>query len=300
MGQSNMSQLNRTFLFVPGNHPRKVAKVFEAGADAVILDLEDAVAVSEKAATRGVVRDALQRERACRAYIRVNALDTSLTFDDIDETIDANLDGIVLPKVERAADLEMVDWLIANLERKRGIKAGQIDLMPIIETGHGLANVRDIAASPVARMKRLSFGAGDFTRDMGMEWSRAETELLPARSEILLASRIAGREPPIDTVFIHINDDTGFEASTQTIRDLGFQGKLCIHPAQVPIANAALTPSQADVAWARRIIAAFNEAEAAGSASIQVDGYFVDYPIVVKAERVVTIAEAAGVGEPAG
>lgn len=285
-------QLNRTFLFVPGNHPRKVEKVFDAGADNVILDLEDAVAVSEKVAARGAVREALKRSRTCRAYVRVNALDTGYTFADLEAVIGAGLDGIVLPKVERPADVQMVDWVIGSLAEKQGMDPQSIDLMPLIETGRGHAAVREIAAAGVARMMRLAFGAGDYTRDMAMTWSRAEGELLPVRSEVLLASRINDLEPPIDTVYIHIKDDEGFRASTELVRNLGFQGKLCIHPGQVPIANDVFSPSTDQVARARQIVDAFAEAEAAGSASIQVDGYFVDYPIVVIAKRTLAIAAA--------
>ncbi len=285
--------LNRTFLFAPGNHVRKVEKVFGAGADAVILDLEDAVAAAEKVATRSVVRAALAEKGGARAYVRVNALDTDLTFDDIDTVVCANLDGIVLPKVETVADLARVDWLIANLERRAQRQPGSIDLMPIIETARGAANVRVIAQSGLRRVKRLSFGAGDYTRDLGIEWSRQELELLPVRSEIVLASRLGGLEPPIDSVYIHIRDDQGFAASVTTVRDLGFQGKLCIHPGQVPIAHEVLTPTAEQVAWARRIVEAFQAAEAQGSASIQVDGYFVDYPIVIKARRTVALYEAS-------
>lgn len=286
-------QLNRTFLFAPGNHRRKLAKVFDVGADAVILDLEDAVAIAEKVAARETVRAALGTKAHTRAYVRVNALDTSLTFEDLEAVVCADLDGIVLPKVERAADLQMVDWVVTSLEGKLGLALGEIDLMPIIETGRGIATVRDIAMSRVPRVKRLSFGAGDYTRDMGMTWSRAEGELLPARSEVVLASRIADLEPPIDTVFIHINDADGFESSTAHVRDLGFQGKLCIHPNQIAAAHAVLTPDREQVAHARAVIAAFDQAEAEGSASIQLDGYFIDYPIVEKARRIVALAEAA-------
>ena len=284
-------QPNRTFLFAPGNHPRKVEKVFGAGADAVILDLEDAVAIAEKEATRASVVAALKRERPCRGYVRVNALDTPFCFGDLENVIGPWLDGIVLPKVERAADLQMVDWAMTNFERKTGCTEGSIDLMPIIETGRGVANAREICAAG-GRLKRVSFGAGDYTRDMGLEWTFEETELLPAQSEIVLASRINGLEPPIDTVFIHIREHDAFERSAKRTRQFGFQGKLCIHPDQVPAANKVLTPTQEETDWARKIISGFAEAEATGSASIQIDGYFVDYPIVEKAQRIVDLAEA--------
>ncbi|MEO1694041.1 MAG: CoA ester lyase [Pseudomonadota bacterium] len=298
-------QLNRTFLFAPANHERRSEKVFTVGADAAILDLEDAVANAEKAAARTSAADAL-RHRATlgsgtavsprtRAYVRVNALDTGLTFDDLDAVIVAGLDGIVLPKVNRPADAQMVDWVMTSLEARRGLTPGMIDLMPLIETAAGLGAVRDIANCGVGRMKRLSFGAGDYTRDLGMEWSRAEGELLPARSEMVLAARMAGLEPPIDTVFIHINDADGFAASATCSRDLGFQGRLCIHPDQVAATHTVFTPDVETAAWAARIIEAFDEAERAGLASIQVDGYFVDYPIVEKARRIVQLADAARV-----
>lgn len=284
-------QPNRTFLFAPGNHPRKVEKVFDAGADAVILDLEDAVAISEKPATRAVVVEALQKPRRCRGYVRVNALDTEFCFEDIEAVVAPGVDGIVLPKVERAADLQMVDWMMSSLERKRGLPVGGIDLMPILETGKGIANAREIAGAG-GRLRRLSFGAGDYTRDMGMDWTFQEAELGAAQAEVVLASRINDLEPPLDTVFIHIKEHDHFKKSAERARVMGFQGKLCIHPAQVQLANAAFTPTDEQVAWAREIIKAFAEAEAAGSASIQIKGYFVDYPIVVKAQRIVTLAEA--------
>lgn len=284
-------QPNRTFLFAPGNHPRKVEKVFDAGADAVILDLEDAVAISEKAATRAVVVEALQRPRKCRGYVRVNALDTEFCFGDVEAVVAKGVDGIVLPKVERAAELEKVDWLISGLEAKAGLAVGSIDLMPILETGKGIANAREICSAG-GRLKRVAFGAGDYTRDMGMEWTLAEGEIAAAQAEVVLASRINDLEPPLDTVFIHIKEDDAFKASSQRAKEFGFQGKMCIHPNQVPLANAAFTPTEEEAAFARKVIAAFDEAEKAGSASIQIDGYFVDYPIVVKAQRVVALADA--------
>jgi citrate lyase subunit beta/citryl-CoA lyase len=285
-------QPNRTFLFAPGNHPRKVEKVFDAGADAVILDLEDAVAISEKPATRAVVVEALLKPRKCRGYVRVNALDTEFCFEDIEAIIAKDVDGIVLPKVERAADLQMVDWMMTGLEKRKGLPVGGIDLLPIIETGKGITDVRAIAGAGIERMKRLSFGAGDYTRDMGMEWTLGEAELAPYQAEVVLASRINELEPPLDTVFIHIKETEAFAASCERVKNMGFQGKLCIHPGQIAIANAAFTPTAQEAAFARTVISEFAKAEAEGSASIQIDGYFVDYPIVVKAERIVALADA--------
>ena len=284
-------QPNRTFLFAPGNHPRKVEKVFDAGADAVILDLEDAVAISEKAATRSVVVDALQRPRTCRGYVRVNSLDTEFCFGDVEAVVAKGVDGIILPKVERAADLEKVDWLMSGLEVKAGLTVGQIDLIPILETGRGIANAREICSAG-GRLKRVAFGAGDYTQDMGMDWTPGEIEIAPAQAEVVLASRINNLEPPLDTVYIHIKDDEGFTSSAKRAKQFGFQGKMCIHPVQVPLANGVFTPTAAEADFSRKVIEAFEAAEAAGSASIQLDGYFIDYPIVAQARRTLAIADA--------
>ena len=197
----------------------------------------------------------------------------------------------MLPKVERAADLQAVDWMLMSLERRHGLESGSIDLMPIIETAAGMGNARDIAAAG-GRLKRLSFGAGDYTRDLNLQWTFDENEIAAARSELVLASRLANIEPPVDTVFIHIKEQDRFASSARKGREFGFQGKLCIHPDQVSATNAAYTPTDEEAAWARKIVASFDDAEARGLASIQVDGYFVDYPIVEKAQRIVDLYDA--------
>jgi citrate lyase subunit beta/citryl-CoA lyase len=287
-------ELLRTFMFAPGNHPRKVEKVFGLGADAVILDLEDAVAVNEKVAARQAVVEALKRPRACKGYIRVNASDTPFCYGDLLAIVGEGLNGIVLPKVESAAQLLTIDWLLAQLERERGLAAGSIDLMPIIETGKGVAAVHEIAAAG-SRVRRLSFGAADYTHDMGMNWTLEENELTPARAEIVLASRVAGLEPPIDTVFAHVGKHLdALKRTTQLARDLGFQGKLCIHPEQVGPIHEIFTPTEKEITDARKIVDTFEAAEASGSASIQIEGQFIDYPIVEKAKRVLAIAEQTG------
>ena len=280
----------RSFLFAPGNHARKVEKALGVAADAVILDLEDAVAVAEKAATRAVVAAALGRERRALGYVRVNGLDTDFAWGDFAAVIGPGLDGIVLPKVETADHVRTADWIMAQLEREAGLATGGIDLLPIVETGLGVHNIEAIAAART-RVKRLSFGAGDFTRDMNLVWTGAEDELAYARGRIVLASRAAGIEPPIDSVFIDLKDRANLERSARRAHEFGFQGKLCIHPDQIGPVNAVFTPDADEIERAEKIIAAFQAAEAAGSASIQVDGYFVDYPIVEKAQRVLDLTE---------
>jgi citrate lyase subunit beta/citryl-CoA lyase len=280
----------RSFLFAPANHPRRVEKVFAAGADAVILDLEDACAVADKVASREVAVAALEAPRGCLGYVRINAADTEWCLRDLDAVLGPWLDGIVLPKVERPEELFLIDWLMAQFERERGLPVGGIDLMPIIETGKGLHALDAIIASGT-RVRRVSFGAGDFTRDMGMKWSADEAELAHARARLVLASRVGGLEPPIDTVHIDLADSVGFTRSVETGVKFGFQGKLLIHPGQVEQTNLGFMPSEKEVSRAAKIIAAFDAAEDSGSASIQVDGYFIDYPIVEKARRVIALAQ---------
>lgn len=290
----------RSFLFAPGNHPRRVEKALALGADAVILDLEDAVAVAEKAATRKTIVEALSRPRRCKGYVRVNAIGTPWCLRDLMEVVGPGLDGIVLPKVESAADLRTVDWLITNLERERGLPVGRIDLMPIIETAVGFARLDKILAARTLRetpdrwrVRRISFGAGDFTNDVGMSWTPGEEELAELRVRLIVASRAAGLEPPVDTVWIHLQDTAALRRSVERSLRMGFQGRLCIHPDQVAVVNEIFTPTAAEVERAQRIVKAFEDAEAAGLAAIQVDGVFVDYPIVYRAQR--TLAASAAI-----
>ena len=278
----------RSFLFTPGNHPRRVEKVFTSGADAAILDLEDAVAVSEKEAAREAVVAALQRPRNCGGYVRVNAMDTPFAYGDLAAVVGPGVDGIILPKVNAGWQMKAADWLIGELERKAGLKVGQIDLIPIIETGEGMANLQRIARSRT-RMRRMAFGAGDFTLDVGMAWTSDESELDAYRAQMVVQSRAAGLEAPLDTVWVELNNPEGLDASAQRAARIGFQGKMCIHPAQIETVNRRFTPSDAEIARAEKIMAAFDKAEAEGSASIQVDGAFVDYPIVAKARRVLDL-----------
>ena len=283
----------RTWLFAPGNHARKIEKVFKVGADVVILDLEDSVPESSKTSCRSKVVEALTKETnsPCRKYIRVNSMDTEFCYADIQKTVGPWLDGILLPKVEHGHQIYMIDWLIRQIERDRDMLVGGLDVVPIIETGIGLSNI-DSIANAKTRVKRLSFGAGDFTNDMGMHWTAEENELYYARSKISLASRTARLEGPIDTVFIDLTDEKNLKNSTLTARSLGFTGKFCIHPTQISPVNTIFTPSAAEIALAQKQVAAFKEAESQGSSSIQVDGYFIDYPIAERAQRTLTLIAA--------
>lgn len=285
--------LNRSFLFAPGNHAHRVEKALTLDADAVILDLEDSVPVAEKAAARRLVRESLTRPRACRGYVRVNAPAGEFCYGDLAAVIGAGVDGVVVPKIESAADLHAIDWLLANLEREHGLAVGSIDLMPIVETAAGVARVdrilqaRSLKTYPGAwRVRRLAFGAADFCLDASIAPALDEEELAQVRARLVLASRAAGFEGPIDSPWFELREAQAFGRALERSRRSGFQGRLCIHPDQVPLVNAAFTPSDDEVARAERIVAAFSAAEADGVAAIEVDGRMVDCPVAHRAQAV--------------
>jgi citrate lyase subunit beta/citryl-CoA lyase len=287
--------LLRSILFAPGNRPRMVEKVGQCGADAVILDLEDAVPIAEKAATRPAVRTAIGAITACPVYVRINPLVTTTGFSqpigaaDLQAVVCAELAGIILPKVEAADEVRQADQLLCTLEQERGLAPGAIDLIPIIETARGVQHAYEIATAGT-RLQRLAFGAGDFTRDIGVRWSRREIESQYARSALVIAARAAGLEPPLDSVWVDLRDRRGLGRSARLAKQLGFQGKMCIHPSQVEPVNAVFSPTREEVALATQVVEAFRAAEARGLASIQLDGQFIDYPIVEAAQRLLAIA----------
>ncbi len=273
--------LFRSLLFTPANDRRKAEKVFQVGADVAILDLEDAVALSRKEAARaGLAHDLdsspLIANRRIPVYVRVNALSTEFAFEDIQAVVRPQLDGIVLPKTQSAADVRIADYLISQIEFQRRMEPGRIDLMPLLETGAGIANAREIVRAS-RRVRRIAFGAGDYSADIGATWTAHESELLYARSVLVIESRAGGLEPPIDTPCADFRNIETFEREAARGRELGFQGKLLIHPNQVGPANGIFSPAAAEIAWAEKAAAAFDEAEARGIASIEVDGRLVDY-----------------------
>ncbi len=293
--------LNRSFLFVPGNVPRRIEKALGLEADALIFDLEDSVAASDKVATRHPVVEALKRPRRARGYVRPNAASTPYCYGDLVATIQPGLDGVFLPKVESAAGLHAVDWLITSLEMERGIPVGSIDLVPQIETASGVQRIDRILQgrslrtySGPWRVKRVAFGAADYGNDVGLSPTLDEDELQDARNRIVLACRAAGLENPLDSPWFHLKETAAFHRALERSRRSGFQGRCCIHPDQIGPVNAAYLPSAEEIARAKRIVAAFKEAEAKGAAAIQVDGQMVDYPVVYRAQALLDAMREAG------
>ncbi len=292
------AQLLRSLLFAPANHARHIQSALAGAADGVILDLEDAVAVGEKPAARQAAH-ALLISRAAgvsapypAVYVRINGLTTPYAYADLLAVVGPGLTGIVLPKAETAAQIATLDWLLSQLERDRGLTPGAIEIAPIIDTAAGLAAVAAVAgASP--RVRRLNFGAGDFSLDTNMTWTPNHPGLLWARIAVIVASRAAGLAAPLDTVFADLGNDDGLLAEATLAKELGFGGKACIHPKQLAIVHAVFTPTPDEIARAHAIVSAFAEAEAQGIASIRVGDQFVDYPVAARASRTLALAASA-------
>jgi citrate lyase subunit beta/citryl-CoA lyase len=285
-------QVLRTLLFAPGNHPRKVAKVGTFGADLIVLDLEDAVAVAEKEATRSVVRAALPTYENVIVTVRVNALETGLCLNDIDAVVCPHLDAIMLPKVQDIGTLRVVDERLSMLEEREGLERGTIRVLPLIETALGVLRMEQIAFGAPPRVHTLVFGQGDFTTGLEIDLTQDATEIFYARSRMVLVARAAGMPAPIDGPYLYLRDEEGLVKDSLLARQLGFQGRIVIYPPQVLPVNWAYShvPGE-DVELARTIVEAFEKAEAAGSASIQVEGRFVDYPIYRKSLHKIRLHE---------
>ena len=277
----------RSLLFAPGNHPRKLEKVGTFGSDAIVLDLEDAVADAEKAAARDTVRAALETYLPPTAvFVRVNGPDTGRLEDDVAAVVCEHLDGLMVPKVERPETLPELDLLLARLERERGLPEGHVGLLALIETARGLVRCEEIALAAPPRLVTLVFGLGDFSVDIGVDLTPDATELLYGRSRVVVAARAIGRRPALDGPYLDLQNIEGLAADTRRSRQLGFQGRVVVYPPQVEHVQriyAELSPEEAE--RAQRVVDAFEDAEAAGSASIQVDGRFVDYPIYERAKE---------------
>jgi citrate lyase subunit beta/citryl-CoA lyase len=289
------AQVLRSLLFAPGNHPRKLEKVGTFGSDAIVLDLEDAVADAEKDAARELVRCALPTfRRPTAVMVRVNGPETGRMDEDLVAVTSDGLDCVVLPKVERPEILQQVDALLATLERERGLPLGQVRLLALVETARGLVRCEEIAAAAPPRLLTLVFGLGDFSVDIGVDVSSSGEELLYARSRVVVAARAARLPAPLDGPYLDIPNLAGLELDCRRSRQVGFQGRVVIYPGHVETVQrvyAELADEEAEAC--RRIVDSFEAAEASGSASIQVDGRFVDYPLYERAREKLRLHEAA-------
>jgi citrate lyase subunit beta/citryl-CoA lyase len=284
----------RSLLFTPGNRPQMMEKACGGGADGIILDLEDSVPLSEKETARPMVAEALEKFTGRNLFVRVNGMGTGLTEGDLEATMSASLSGIILPKAESAEEMRKLDGLMERIERERGLTVGQVEIIPLIESARGVHAVYEILTA-AARVSSLCFGSaeeGDLVADLGCIWNPEGTSLLYARSKVLLEARAAGIEFPLDGVYMNLVDAEGLVREAKLARTLGYTGKTVIHPRQVEPVNTVFTPAKEEVVYATEVIEAFKEAEAKGSAAISLRGKMIDYAIVVRAKRVLALAEA--------
>jgi len=274
-----MTFLARSLLFVPANSWRLMLSSLRSKADIVVLDMEDAVPIGEKETARWLVREFLKEERGKfggEVFVRVNSPTTGLLEDDLEFTVVEGLDGVVLPKTERVEDIEYLEERLQRLEGERGLE--EVRIIPLIESAMGVERSLEIALSS-RRICALSFGMGDFLRDLGRsvsDLSSDEIELLYAKSKVSVASA-AARVPALDTPFLGlIIDRKGVRRQALLARRLGYKGKYAIHPSHIPIINEVFTPSEKEVREAEEIVKAYEEAVRRGLGAASHRGMMID------------------------
>ena len=289
----------RSLLFVPGDSERKLEKGFSAGADVVIVDLEDSVAPDNKPLARRLAPDVIRARRGGGplVYVRVNDLSTGLTDDDLAAVVPAQPDGIILPKSQGGADVQHLSTKLRVAEIENGLPDGGIRIIPII-TETGLATL-STATYPNAgpRLAGLTWGAEDLSAAIGARTARDEngryTDVFRVARALTLLAASAAEVPAIDTVFVNFRDLDGLRADCLEAERDGFTAKLAIHPAQVPVINEVFTPSAEAVAHASAVVAAF--AAAGNPGVVGMDGQMYDIPHLKRAERLLARARASAV-----
>lgn len=285
--------LRRTMLFMPGNNPGMLQNGGIFGADAIILDLEDAVAPQEKDAARLLVAEALRTidYRTSEKVVRINPLDT-FARQDIKAIVPCGPDAILVPKVECPDDIRQAAQLVAAAETP-----GQapVKLIALLETPSGIAEAYPIARAD-KRVAGLAFGAEDYTAALGAKRTKEGTEIFSARTMVVNSAAAAGIQS-IDTPFTDVNDREGLLADAALAKQLGFKGKLAINPRQIDDIHRVFDPTAQEIDWARRVIKAIRKAGAEGSGVASLDGKMVDAPIVARAERILQLARLLGLAE---
>lgn len=284
----------RSMLFTPGDRLDMLEKATRSGTDAVIVDLEDAVSVDRKP----LARESLPKlpDSPVPYYVRTNAADTGMLWDDVMATEGSEVVGLIIPKAEDPQVISMLDGALTVLERQRGRDDGSITIIPLIESALGVRFTYEMARAS-GRVECVMFGGGeqgDLVADLGVEWTPEGTGLMQARSQVLLSARAAGVPYPMEAVFMDFRNLEALRVECELARTLGYVGKVAIHPAQVPVINDVFTPDPELVSYQREVLAAFEQAEAEGKASIAMDGKMVDYAVARVARAVIARAEAAG------
>lgn len=288
----------RSMLFSPGDRLDMLEKAGRSGTDAVIVDLEDAVSVDRKPEAR----NNLFRlpESPVPYYVRTNGADARQFWEDIQAAGRSEVVGLILPKAESPTVISQMDGALTVLEHSSGKAVGSLGIIPLIESAIGVRLTYDIARAS-RRVECVMFGGGeqgDLVADLGVEWTPEGTGLMQARSQVLLNARAAGVPYPMEAVFMDFRNLEALRVECKLARTLGYVGKVAIHPAQVPVINEIFTPAPDVVEYQRKVLRAFEEAEAEGKASIAVDGKMVDYAVARVARSIIARAEAVPPARP--
>lgn len=288
-------KLRRTMMYVSGSSPANIAQATIYGADSLMFDLEDSVSVNEKDAARFVIYHALKTIDFgdTETVVRINAINTETGRQDLEAIVRAKPNVIRLPKTSCAQDVWDAEELIAKIEREVGYEEGTIKLMAALEDPSGILNSREIAKAS-KRLIGMAIGAEDFVTSMKTTRSPLGVELATARGLLLMACREAGIYA-LDTVYSDINNDEGFLEEVKLIKQLGFDGKSCIHPRQIQPVHQVFTPTAKEIDYAIRTFGAIREAEEKHSGVIALNGKMIDLPMVERARRVIRLADAAGI-----
>jgi len=289
----------RSMLFLPGNNPNMLINGNCLGADAVIFDLEDAVAPAEKDAARILVRNTMRYMDfgTCGRIVRINSIDTPYWKKDLDQILPYKPDLILLPKTSCAADILEADKYITELEQKLGIPENTVGLMALIETAMGVENAFSIA-SACQRIRALFLGAEDLTADLRCKRTKEGREIEYARTRLVVAARAANIDV-FDTPFTDVNDDEGIVVDAELAKALGFSGKASISPRHVEVINRVFSPTMAEIDYAYEVVEAIRIAKEQGKGAIALRGKMIDAPIVARAERTISMAVEMGLGREA-
>ncbi len=288
----------RSALFVPGIRPEFIPKADAAGADALILDLEDSVSHNAKDAARANVAAALAKRPDRLTFVRINHPDVGSLAADMAVLAPHALQVVILPKCEQVSEVVAADQMLAKIEQTHGLEAGCLSLVVVVESSLGLRNLFDlVSAAPRVRGAALaSAEEGDFLVDLGALWTPEGTALAYARGKFVCDARAARVQWLFDGAFMNLASNEALEQESRLARVCGFNGKMAIHPRQVATLNQVFSPTQAEVERARRMITAFRQAEAQGRGAVQFEGMMVDYANIKRAEQIIALASAQSSG----
>lgn len=282
----------RSLLFVPGNNPKMLTKAVGLPMDALVPDLEDSVPPEEKPNARAVLSEYLPAlaSGGRPLFVRCNGVGTNMTWDDLKAIVSKHIVGISIGKMESREMAIELATMLSVLERDRGLPDGYTKIIPWIESGKALANVREIAAS-TSRMLGIGFGAEDYSADMGIARTKEGAEIATARVLVAIAARAADIVA-FDTPNVDFSDMANLTQDCNTAKSLGMKGKFAIHPKQIDVINQTFKPTQTEVDWAKKIVQAFEDGKKRGTAAVAVDGKMVDTPIWKNAVKILDLHEA--------